>query len=313
MEREVIVLEVDSGLRLDKYLTSAFELNRAKAQDLIAEGKVAINQKVQKKASLKVAIGDIVSLILPEKEVVEPLEIEPEAIPLDILYEDDDIIVLNKERGMVVYPTKTSPKGTLVNALLYHTKALSDLSGHDRPGIVHRLDKDTSGLMVIAKTNDAHESLVAGFKVHAFERHYLGIVHGIPKNRQAKIDLPIARDKAYRTRMAVSEAGKKALTHYKVCSENEAYALLQFSLETGRTHQIRVHMKYLKCPLYGDRVYGKKNDKLLDGQALHAYKLIITHPRTGEKLIFEKEAPYFIELCQALNLKYLKGDEEFVK
>lgn len=310
---EIIVKEADSGKRLDSYLSESFDLKRAIVQDLIKAGKIKIDNQVITKASTKVLLNQ--NIWLQYEEVKEaPILIEKEAIPLDIYYEDEDLIVLSKPRGMVVYPTKNSPNGTLVNALLSYTTKLSTLSGNERPGIVHRLDKDTSGLMVVAKTDFAHEKLVEGFSKHQFSRYYEGIVYGKPKNESAKIVLPLARDKKYRTRMAVDEAGKEAITYYQVVDSNGKFSLLNFSLETGRTHQIRVHMAYLGHSLYGDSLYGTKKHDFLSGQALHAYKLIFTHPRTGETMIFKTPAQaYFKTLCEKLALDYIEGDEEFVK
>lgn len=307
------VTQEAEGKRLDVYLAEIFLMKRAKVQALIKEGKVSVDEKVIKKPSTLVKMTQEVALLY-EEEVKEALTILPEKLPLDIYYEDEELIVLCKPRGMVVYPTETSPKGTLVNGLLAYTDKLSTLSGNERPGIVHRLDKDTSGLMVVAKTNFSHKKLVEGFSAHRFSRYYEGIVYGKPQNECAKIILPIARDKKYRTRMAVDEEGKEAITTYRVRESNGKFSLVNFSLETGRTHQIRVHMAYLGHSLYGDSVYGNKKNERLEGQALHAYKLVFTHPKTDEVMVFRTPVQaYFKDLCEALYLDYKEGDEEFVK
>lgn len=309
----MVVDEVDSAKRLDSYLAEVFQIKRTKVQGLIKSGMVSIDGKVIKKASTGVVKNQVIELFYEDQEEA-PILLQKEALPLDLYYEDDDLIVLCKPRGMVVYPTKTSPSGTLVNALLAHTNELSTLSGAERPGIVHRLDKDTSGLMVVAKTDFAHKKLVEGFSAHAFSRFYEGVVYGTPKNEVAKVVLPLARDKKYRTRMAVDEEGKEAITLYKVKTSNGCFSLVNFSLETGRTHQIRVHMAYLGHSLYGDSLYSTKKHDFLSGQALHAYKLIFTHPRTGETMTFKTPAQaYFKTLCEKLALDYIEGDEEFVK
>lgn len=309
----VTSLEEDRGKRLDSYLSETLSLKRAKVQDLIKSGKVSVEGKCIKKPSTLICPKQVVNLVY-EEEKKEEVSLQVEAIPLDIYYEDEEIIVLCKPRGMVVYPTPKSPSGTLVNALIAHTSKLSNLSGEERPGIVHRLDKDTSGLMVIAKTNFAHEKLVEGFSHHAFSRFYEGIVYGEPKNEMAKIVLPLARDKKYRTRMAVDETGKEAITLYRVRESNGKFSLVNFSLETGRTHQIRVHMAYLGHALYGDNVYGRQKNEKLQGQALHAYKLVFSHPKTEELMVFKTPVQdYFKSLCEILELDYKEGDEEFVK
>lgn len=312
--KEVIASCEDSGKRLDQFLVDKLQKNRTECQKLIKAKKVARLGQVITKPSLLVKEGQVYTVLLEEKKITVDLPL-PENLTLEIVYEDEDILVVNKSRDMVVYPTMSHPKHTLVNALLAHCVSLSNLSGEDRPGIVHRLDKNTSGLMVVAKNNFSHERLVEGFSKHTFKRFYEGIVCGVPKEKKARIILALARDKNYRTRMAVDEDGKEAITNYEVISENGKYSLVNFSLETGRTHQIRVHMAYLGNGLYGDALYGRRQERsLLIGQALHAYKLVINHPRSQKWMTFETTTPeYFLLLCRQLQLDYQKGDEDFVK
>lgn len=305
----------DSGKRLDQFLVEKLQKTRADCQRLIKSKKVAALGQVITKPSFLVKEGQYYAVLLEEEQKISLKLPLPEHIPLEILYEDKDILVVNKSRDMVVYPTISHPEHTLVNALLAHCTSLSNLSGEDRPGIVHRLDKNTSGLMVVAKNNFSHEKLVEGFSEHSFRRFYEGIVYGVPKEKKARVVLALARDKNYRTRMAVDENGKEAITNYEVISENGKYSLVKFSLETGRTHQIRVHMAYLGNSLYGDELYGRGGKKsFILGQALHAYKLVIQHPRSQEWMTFETTTPeYFLSLCGQLQLDYQKGDESFVK
>ncbi len=250
------------------------------------------NEKV--KSNYKVNEGDVIRLEIPDPE---ELEVEAENIPLDIVYEDSDVIVVNKPRGMVVHPAPGHYSGTLVNALMYHCKDLSGINGVIRPGIVHRIDKDTSGLIMVAKNDQAHESLVEQLKAKTTKRLYKAIVHGVIPHQHGTIDAPIGRDKKDRQSMTVTEENSRdAVTHFTVLEVFDNYTYVQCELETGRTHQIRVHMKYIGYPLAGDPKYGPKKKTLdIDGQALHAAVLGFVHPRTGEEMVFEAPLPTDME------------------
>lgn len=290
MIHRLLVEEADTNLRLDKYLSQEIDhLTRSYIQKLLARGEVLVNGgKV--KASYKVQVGDVVTLEQPES--VE-LIVEPEQIPLDIYYEDEHIIVVNKCRGMVVHPAEGNFSGTLVNALLYHSQDLSGINGVTRPGIVHRIDKDTTGLLVVAKNDDAHLNLAQQLKDHTVTRRYLALVLGNLKNDGGTINAPIGRDPRDRQRMAVTDKNSKtAITHFSVKNRFGQYTLLECQLETGRTHQIRVHMAFIKHPVVGDPKYGGKNKKInIDGQLLHAAVLGFKHPQTGEYMQFEAPLP----------------------
>ena len=266
---------------------------RSAARKLIDDGRVTINGSPAK-ANMKVRAGDVIRIMLPEPE---PIDAEPEDIPLDIVYEDSSIAVINKPKGMVVHPAPGNARGTLVNALMYHMKDLSGIGGVIRPGIVHRIDKMTSGLLVIAKNDAAHLSLSEQIKEHTARRTYLSLVCGNIKEDNGTIDIPIGRHPTDRKRMTVYRAGasgtyRDAVTHFTVLERFGQYTLTENVLETGRTHQIRVHMAYIKHPLVGDDVYGSgKNPFGIDGQALHAVRLELTHPETGEKMHFFAPLP----------------------
>lgn len=279
----------DAGERIDKYITlQAEEWSRSQVQAWIKEGRVSVDGEPVK-SNYKVSLDDEVTLRVPPPR---ELAIQPEAIPLDIVYEDADIVVVNKPRGLVVHPAPGHYTGTLVNALLYHCKDLSGINGVLRPGIVHRIDKDTSGLLVVAKNDRAHVGLAEQLKDHTVNRKYVAIVHGIIPHEMGTIDAPIGRDPKNRQQMAVVfENSKPAVTHFIVLERFKEYTLVECKLETGRTHQIRVHMKYIEHPLAGDPKYGPKKTLELDGQALHAKTLGFTHPRTGEYLEFEAPLP----------------------
>ncbi|MFV9509963.1 RluA family pseudouridine synthase [Tepidibacillus sp. LV47] len=277
------------GERIDKFLAEQFEQwSRTQIQQWIKEGYITVNDQVVK-ANYKVSENDeIVVKIPPQKE----LEIEPENIPLDIVYQDQDVVVVNKPRGLVVHPAPGHYSGTLVNALLYHIKDLSGINGVLRPGIVHRIDKDTSGLMMVAKNDLAHESLVRQLKEHTVHRVYTALVHGNIPHDLGTIDAPIGRDPKDRKKMAVVHKNSKhAVTHFVVKERFNGYTLIECKLETGRTHQIRVHMQYIGHPLVGDPLYGPKKTLDIDGQALHAKVLGFHHPRTGEYMEFDSELP----------------------
>lgn len=290
MTTETILLIAETEApRIDAYLAANTELSRSKLQKLIKDGAVERNGKPCK-ANAEIKIGDVVRLHVPE-EPDGPLP-EPENIPLDVVYEDEDLAVINKPKGMVVHPAPGNPSGTLVNALLYRFRTLSGAGGDTRPGIVHRIDRMTSGLLVVAKNDAAHESLAKQFALHTAHREYMCIVHGNLKEDSGTVDAPIGRHKTDRKRMAVTENGRHAVTHWRVMERFGTETLLDVSLETGRTHQIRVHMAYIKHPIVGDEVYGSAAPKLgLNGQALHGYRLTFTHPRTGETLTFTAPLP----------------------
>ena len=293
----------DVGTRLDQFVATHADLTRSAAARLIEEGSVTVNGKTVAK-NYKVAKGDAVEIVLPEPEAAEAL---PENIPLDIVFEDDDIIVINKPVGMVVHPAAGNPTGTLVNALLYHCgSSLSGVGGVIRPGIVHRIDKDTSGLLVVAKNDEAHLALSAQLKEHNVSRIYTAIAVGNFREEQGTVDAPIGRHPVDRKKMAVIHnsdlRSRDAVTHWSVLARGEAdgnsFTLLSCQLETGRTHQIRVHMASVGHPLLGDAVYGGANTRFeakhrasITGQCLHAGELHLTHPRTGEEMQFTAPMP----------------------
>ena len=291
MTVELIVEEKDKGFRIDKFLSENLtEYSRSFIADLISEGNVTVNSKAVSK-SYKVNIGDKV-----EAEISEPreLQVEAEDIPLDILYEDEHLIVVNKAKGMVVHPAAGNYTGTLVNALMYHCKGnLSGINGVMRPGIVHRIDKNTSGILVIAKSDIAHNSLSEQIKEHRVKREYHAIVYGHLKDSSGVVNAPIGRHQIDRKKMCVTDKNSKsAVTHYEVIEEFKDFSYIRCVLETGRTHQIRVHMAYLGHPLAGDDVYGpKKVITELSGQCLHAKKLGFIHPVSGKYMEFESELP----------------------
>ena len=282
---ELIIKE--AGVRLDKALADLTELSRSQANDEIKKGTVLVNGKAVK-AKYAVKVGDVVTYEVPKEEV---LEYTAENIPLDIIYEDDDVAVVNKPQGMVVHPSVGHTSGTLVNALMYHIKDLSSINGVIRPGIVHRIDKDTSGLLMIAKNDKAHNALAAELKDKKSLRKYVAIVHGNIPNDRGVIEAPIGRSEKDREKQAVTAKGKPAVTHFKVLERFGDYTLVELTLETGRTHQIRVHMAYIGHPVAGDPLYGPRKTLKGDGQFLHGQTLGFTHPTTGETLTFTAEAP----------------------
>ncbi|MGQ7335064.1 RluA family pseudouridine synthase [Streptococcus suis] len=275
------------GVRLDKALSELTELSRSVANDQIKAGQVLVNGQV-KKAKYTVQEGDIITYQVPE--IVE-IDYVAEDIPLDIVYQDEDVAVINKPQGMVVHPSAGHTSGTLVNALLYHVKDLSGINGVLRPGIVHRIDKDTSGLLMIAKNDEAHTKLAAELKDKKSLRKYWAIVHGNLPNDRGVIEAPIGRSEKDRKKQAVTAKGKKAVTRFQVLERFDDYTLVELTLETGRTHQIRVHMAYIGHPVAGDEVYGPRKTLKGNGQFLHARTLGFTHPRTGEVVAFTAEAP----------------------
>lgn len=281
--------QTDEGKRMDKWAAEQFpDESRSRLQQLIKEGHVLVNgDKV--KISYRMKNGDEISVSIPAPE---PLDVVPENIPLDIVYEDDSVIVVNKPRGMVVHPAPGHMTNTLVNALLYHCHDLSGINGVLRPGIVHRIDKDTSGLLMVAKTDTAHHSLAAQLKDKTTHRVYLTIVHGTLDEDSGTIDAPIGRDEKDRKKMAVTKNhSKSAITHFEVLERFGKYTYLSCRLETGRTHQIRVHMAYIGHPVAGDPKYGPRKTLPIDGQALHAAELGFTHPVTGKFMNFKADPP----------------------
>ena len=296
----IVVGEEDIKDRLDLFLADYFEdISRSSIQKLIKGGKVQVNGKNPKAKSL-LKDGDTVDI---EFEEEEELTIEPENIPIEIVYEDEDIVIVNKKQGMVVHPAAGNYSGTLVNALLYHVKELSDLNGSMRPGIVHRIDKDTSGLLMVAKNNESHEKLAEQLKEHTTNRRYMALVEGVIKEERGTIDAPIGRHPTDRKKMTVTESNSKnAVTHFSVVERYLNYTLIEAKLETGRTHQIRVHMKFINHPVVGDRVYGIRNQKFkLEGQLLHAKTIGFIHPGTGEYMEFSSEIPdYFQDILRKL-------------
>lgn len=294
-----LVKEDEVNLRLDVFIAGKMEdKSRAYIQNLIKEGNVVISGKV-KKSNYKLKLNDVVEFSIPDNE---KLDVEPENIPLDVLYEDKDVIVVNKPQGMVVHPAPGNYNGTLVNALLYHCTDLSGINGVLRPGIVHRIDKDTSGILVVAKNDAAHNSLAAQLKEHSMNRVYNALVEGVIKEDSGTVDKPIGRHPVDRIKMAVVKDGRHAVTHYNVLERYANNTLIECKLETGRTHQIRVHMAYIGHPIVGDPVYGYKKQKFnLQGQMLHARKLGFIHPSTGNYIEFSSELPdYFKKILKLL-------------
>ncbi|MEK3721877.1 RluA family pseudouridine synthase [Paenibacillus sp. FSL H8-0034] len=290
--KEWIAEAQDQGERVDKFVAEASDedVSRSLVQQWIKDGHLKVNG-APVKANYKLSAGDQLELLTPEPE---ELNLTAENIPLEVVYEDGDMIVINKPRGLVVHPAPGHYSGTLVNALLYHCQDLSGINGVMRPGIVHRIDKDTSGLLMAAKNDTAHQSLAAQLKEHTVVRKYLAVVHGNVTHEQGTVDAPIGRDPFDRKLYTVTERNsKKAVTHFAVLERYGDHTLLELRLETGRTHQIRVHMKFIGHPLVGDPAYGPSRGKgaTMDGQALHAAILGFTHPRTGEHLQFEAEIP----------------------
>ncbi len=302
MEQVEFVMENLSLVRIDSALAELLpDLTRSAIARLITQGNVTVNQEVVSK-SYKVSNGETVTVLIPDPQPDEAL---PENIPLDIIYEDDDLLVVNKPKGMVVHPAPGNYSGTLVNALLYHCgNSLSGIGGVVRPGIVHRIDKDTSGLLMVAKNDKAHVFLAEQIKEHTFIREYATVVYGRVKNSQGKVDAPIGRHPVDRKKQAVTaKNSKNAVTHYMVVEEFRGYTRLQCKLETGRTHQIRVHMAYIGHPVCGDTVYGGRlaEKSGLQGQCLHAQKLGFVHPTTKEYMEFESPLPtYFVEFLSRL-------------
>lgn len=294
----------DQTGRIDKVLTTLEpEITRSQLKNLINDGHVTVNGQAVK-PKYKVQAGDKISLVKPEPQ---SLELTPENIPLDIVYEDDDVIVVNKPQGMVVHPAPGHPDHTLVNALLYHSP-LSTINGTFRPGIVHRIDKDTSGLLMVAKNDLAHQSLAEQLRNKTNKREYLALVYGQIKEDEGTIDAPLGRNPQDRKKQAVVKGGRHAVTHFKVIKRYDNFTLVKCILETGRTHQIRVHMKYIGHPLVGDPLYGPRKVIGKNGQFLHAALLGFKHPRTGKKMVFEAPLPEnFQKMLDKLDKQQHKG------
>ena len=297
---EEVKLTVDAALtgRIDKVLGHHLkQFSRSQIQKWVTDGNVTVNgQPVKPK--YKLAVGD---QVVVSPEAPQKIDLESENIPLDIVYEDDDVLVVNKPQGMVVHPAPGHPNHTLVNALLYHSP-LSTINGEFRPGIVHRIDKDTSGLLMVAKNDMAHRSLAAQLKAKTNQREYVALVHGVIKQEAGTIDAPIGRSRKDRKKQAIVSDGRHAVTHFKVLKRYRHYTLVSCRLETGRTHQIRVHMKSIGHPLAGDPLYGPRKTLPGKGQYLHARELGFKHPRTGKQLLFTAPLPdYFQRMLDHLN------------
>ena len=306
MESKLIidVPDEETGERIDSFLSGKTDLTRTRIQQLIKDRNITVNGKPTK-SSYKIEENDEIAIEVPE---VETTEIKPENIKIDIVYEDSDIAVINKQAGLVVHPAHGHYSGTLVNAILYHIKDLSGINGEIRPGIVHRLDKDTSGLIVIAKNDKVHTALTEMFQEKKIRKTYLAILKGKLNKSEGKIVTQIGRDKNDRKKMTVIDditKGKNAITNYKVVSQNNLFTLVKVNIETGRTHQIRVHMRHLGYPILGDSVYGRKDNE--KRQMLHAYKLEFLHPVTGRQMEFTGEIPE--DFQKALKKSDLKIDE----
>ena len=291
---EITADETCAGERLDKFIASLLPgMSRSFLQGVIDSGAVTVNGR-QAAKSLKLKPGDLICVVIPEPR---GLSLEKEDIPLDIRYEDKDLLVVNKPRGMVVHPAVGNYSGTLVNALLFHCgESLSGINGVVRPGIVHRIDKDTSGLLLVAKNDSAHISLAAQIKEHSLTREYRAVVHGRLREQSGVIDAPIGRSARDRKKMCVTQQNSRnAVTHYEVIEEYRDFSYVRLRLETGRTHQIRVHMAYIGHPVAGDEVYGPKNGVALNGQCLHAGLLGFVHPSKGEYIEISAENPQYFE------------------
>lgn len=288
------------GIRLDKAISMKDkDLSRVAVQRLIDEENILVNGK-KTKSSYKLNLDDIVTII---KKEAKETEIKPQDIPLDIVYEDNDILVVNKQKGLVVHPGNGNPDGTLVNAIMNHCKeSLSGIGGEIRPGIVHRLDKDTSGILIIAKNDKAHINISEQIKNHEVKKTYIALVRGIVRENMATIDMPIARSNKDRTKMAVSKNGKNAITHIKVLERFKGFTLLEVNIETGRTHQIRVHLSEIGYPIVGDYVYSNGKNKFnVVGQMLHSMRIEFKHPVTNKQMKLEAELPeYFEEILTSL-------------
>ncbi|MBO4293181.1 MAG: RluA family pseudouridine synthase [Clostridia bacterium] len=299
MKLEKIVVEDDGKRRIDAFVADNTDFSRVAVQRLIDEGKITVNGK-SVKSSYKVQMGDEIEI---EKVEAKEISLVAQDIPLDVLYEDDDIIVINKPKGMVVHPANGNPDGTLVNAVMAICKdSLSGIGGEIRPGIVHRLDKDTSGVIIVAKNDKAHINLSEQIKNHEVEKTYIALVRGNVPENEATINMPIGRSTKDRKKMAVTKAGKNAVTHFRVLKRHNNYTLLEVKIETGRTHQIRVHMAEIGFPIIGDGVYSNgKNEWGIEGQCLHAKSIKFKHPISHKEMFIEAPLPkYFQDIIDSL-------------
>lgn len=304
--KEYIVDLNESGKRLDSYIATIDEnITRTHAQKLIEDGNILVNGK-KAKVSYKTQENDKILVEIPEPKQIE---LKAQDIPIEIIYEDNDIIVVNKPKGMVVHPANGNPDGTLVNAIMAICKdSLSGIGGEIRPGIVHRIDKDTSGLLIVAKNDNAHVKMSEQIKNHEVKKTYIALVRGVFKENEATIDMPIGRSMSDRKKMAVTKNGKNAITHIKVLTRFDKYTLLQVNIETGRTHQIRVHLSQIGYPIVGDCTYSNgKNEFNVIGQCLHAQKLEFYHPITQKYMCLEAELPqYFKDILEQLEKRKIK-------
>ena len=304
--KEYIVSQEEKGKRLDTYISSVdTDITRTSAQRLIEDGNILVNGK-NAKVSYKIQENDKVSVEIPEPKQIE---LKAQDIPIEIVYEDSDIIVVNKPKGMVVHPANGNPDGTLVNAIMAICKdSLSGIGGEIRPGIVHRIDKDTSGLLIVAKNDNSHVKMSEQIKNHEVKKTYIALVRGVFKENEATIDMPIGRSTSDRKKMAVNKNGKDAITHIKVLKRFDKYTLLQVNIETGRTHQIRVHLSHIGYPIVGDYTYSNgKNEFDVVGQCLHAQKLEFKHPITQKDMCLEAELPqYFKDILDKLKDREIK-------
>ncbi|MBQ4072624.1 MAG: RluA family pseudouridine synthase [Clostridia bacterium] len=294
MEIRTFVASIEEkGERLDTFLAQSIEnITRSRVKNSIEKGLVKVNNNEQKKSGYTLKEGDVVEIMFEEATTLSAVA---QDLPIDILYQDEDFLVINKAQGMVTHPATGSPDGTLVNALLYHVKDLSGINGVLRPGIVHRLDKDTSGLIMVAKNDSAHLSLSKQIAEKSAKRYYIALVDGNIKEDSGIIEQPIARHRIDRKKMAIDKEGRYAKTAFKVLERFQKYTLVEYELFTGRTHQIRVHSSFIHHPVVGDSVYGGSNKFGLAGQLLHAFKLVLAHPRTGEIMTFEAKIPDYFE------------------
>lgn len=304
--KEYIVSQEEKGKRLDTYIPSVdTDITRTSAQRLIEDGNILVNGK-NAKVSYKIQENDKISVEIPEPKQIE---LKAQNIPIEIIYEDSDIIVVNKPKGMVVHPANGNPDGTLVNAIMAICKdSLSEIGGEIRPGIVHRIDKDTSGLLIVAKNDNAHVKMSEQIKNHEVKKTYIALVRGVFKENEATIDMPIGRSTSDRKKMAVNKNGKNAITHIKVLKRFDKYTLLKVNIETGRTHQIRVHLSHIGYPIVGDYTYSNgKNEFDVIGQCLHAQKLEFKHPITQKDMCLEAELPqYFKDILDKLKDREIK-------
>lgn len=304
--KKYIVSSDEANIRIDVYLSKKDKnISRVAVQRLIENEKILVNSK-KTKASYKVQINDEIKV---EEEQVKEIDIKPQDIPVEIIYEDTDIIVVNKPKGMVVHPANGNPDGTLVNAIMAICKdSLSGIGGEIRPGIVHRLDKDTSGILIIAKNDKSHINLSDQIRNHEVEKTYIALVKGIVKENEATINMPIGRSNKDRKKMAVTNKGKEAITHFKVIQRYDKYTLLEVKIETGRTHQIRVHLSQIGYPTVGDTTYSNgKNEWDIQGQCLHAKSLKFKHPTTNKEMFLKAELPeYFKQLLNELENKKIE-------